>query len=175
MNLYAHLPDKQTREMVLKASNQISVVDPELKINYEEIRTRYTKGNYTEYEADKHILFEELNALQVFSLELIPGRNKVENLKPFVEFFESKRFLITFNTEHNTPLMEALTVKAGNAALDEYLLKVSYKGACVISAHQYFRSTGESGYLDSNGNSCDKSIYVSLGNTVIQTFINSIK
>ena len=98
--------------------------------------------------------------------------NKIANLKPFVEFFDSKGFVITFGTEHNTPAMDPLTVSVGDGELDEYLLKVSYEGACVIAAHQYLRSIGELGFVDEKGKpNSDRSEFVKLGDAVIRNYI----
>jgi hypothetical protein len=105
------------------------------------------KGNYTEFEADMEKLSEELQSLNIFSMELIPGRNDINHLKPFVSFFEQKGFIITFGTEHNTPDLIPLTVKTrGNVPLDDYLKKVNFEGVCIIAAHQHLRSWGEKGF-----------------------------
>jgi hypothetical protein len=129
------------------------------------------KGNITEFEQDMQGLYDKLVSLGIFSIELIPGRNRMNTLKPFVEFFDGKDFVVTFGTEHNTPVLEPLTVRAGDAELDDYLLKVGYEGACVIAAHQYLRSSGANGYLDRNGIPGKRSTFVSVGNAVIQKFI----
>jgi hypothetical protein len=131
-----------------------------------------SKGNYTEYESDPETLHKKLSLLNVHSLELIPGRNKYSNLKRFVEFFDNKNYVITFGTEHNTPVMEPLTVRASDRDMDEYLTGVSYEGACVIAAHQYLRSRGEKGYVDSDGMPAKRQEFVLLGNEVIRNFIN---
>ena len=109
--------------------------------------------------------------MHIYSLELIPGRNKLNHLKPFVEFFDKKGFVITFGTEHNTPALDPLTVSVGDSELDDYLLKVSYEGACVVAAHQYLRAQGEQGFLNETGIPGDKQAFISLGNAIIQNFI----
>ncbi len=129
-------------------------------------------GNYTDYESDMESLYKNLSAMNVYSLELIPGRNKLANFKPFVEYFDSKGFVITYGTEHNTPALDPLTVSLGDCELDEYLLKVSYEGACVVAAHQYLRSIGEIGYVDMNGKPVgERNEFIKLGDAVIQNFI----
>jgi len=108
------------------------------------------KGNYTEYEADMDALCHALRSRNIFSLELIPGRNDINHLKRFVKFFEQKGFIITFGTEHNTPELIPLTVDTrGNVPLDEYLRKVNFEGVCLIAAHQYLRRNGHIG-VDEN-------------------------
>ncbi len=129
-------------------------------------------GNYTEYESDMENLYKNLSAMNVYSLELIPDRNMLSNFKPFVEYFDSKGFVITFGTEHNTPALDPLTVSVGDSELDDYLLKVSYEGACIVAAHQYLRSIGEAGFVDMKGKPVgERSEFVKLGDAVIQNFI----
>ncbi len=129
-------------------------------------------GNYTEYEANKETLYERLTDMNVWSLELIPGRNRHQNLRTFVEFFDKRGFVITFGTEHNTPALDPLTVSAADAELDAYLQKVSYEGACITAAHQYMRSRGEKGYVDEQGMpSPDRNSFIRLGNSIINHFV----
>ncbi len=104
------------------------------------------KGFYTEYEANAENLYNELQKRNICSVELIPGRNDINHLRTFVEFFESKGFIITFGTEHNTPDLIPLTVDTrGNIPLNTYLKKVNYEGTCIIAAHQHLRSGGLEG------------------------------
>lgn len=130
-------------------------------------------GKYTEFEANKEVLFRKLTARNVFSLELIPGRNRVENLRTFVEYFHKRGFVITFGTEHNTPALDPLTVSAANGPLDEYLMRVGYEGACMIAAHQFTRARGRQGFVDKNGKVvADRNAFIKLGNALIEKFIN---
>jgi hypothetical protein len=104
------------------------------------------KGMYTEFEADKEAFCNEMTKRNIFCLELIPGRNDIQHLTSFVEFFDKKGFIITFGTEHNSPDCPPLTVTTrGNIPLSNYLKKVNFEGACLIAAHQHLRSQGESG------------------------------
>jgi hypothetical protein len=95
----------------------------------------------------------------------------VEHLVPFVEYFHKRGFVITFGTEHNTPALDPLTVSTANAPLDEYLMQVSYEGACIIAAHQFRRSMGETGFVDAEGKvTADRNELIQLGNLVIEKF-----
>ncbi|MEX0986590.1 MAG: hypothetical protein WD052_03860 [Bacteroidales bacterium] len=130
-------------------------------------------GNYTEFEEDKVRLFEKLSALNIYSVELIPGRNKIKAIRSFVEFFDRKGFVITFGTEHNTLVLDPLTVRASDSDLDDYLNEVNFKGAAVIAAHQYLRSQNQSGFVDEHGLVVgDRAEFVKLGNFIINNFIN---
>lgn len=109
-------------------------------------------GNCTEFEGDPEKLYSVLSGFGVGCIELIPGRNDHDFLEEFVEFFNERGFIITFGTEHNTPEMIPLTIKArGGKVLSKRLREINMKGASVISAHQYLRAYGEQGFIDSTG------------------------
>lgn len=129
-------------------------------------------GNFTDYEADKEKLLKELVKNDVYSIELIPGRNDCEILKDFVSFFNQNGFVITFGTEHNTPQLDPLKVTCrGGVPLDKALMQINYEGASVIAAHQYLLGKGREGYL--NGRKAkitEKDKFVELGKAVIAYF-----
>ncbi len=131
-------------------------------------------GEITDYESNYDRLYKNLTDLNVYSLELIPGRNDHGILTDFVHYFDEKGFVITFGTEHNTPFLDPLTITArGGCPLGSYLEQVSYRGACVIAAHQYLRSINEKGFLDERGiPGTNRDQLASLGHGLIQQFIN---
>jgi hypothetical protein len=132
-------------------------------------------GKYTEFEADTEKLHSSLASLGIGCIELMPGRNDHSNLKPFVEYFDKKGFLITFGTEHNTPELTPLTVTArGTKPLDDSLKKTAWEGACVIAAHQYLRAHDRQGYVLEDGSlsRSQKHDLAKLGHLVIEYFIN---
>ena len=132
-------------------------------------------GNYTEYESDPVELLEKLKKIKVFSVELIPGRNDYNNLKKFVSFFDKNKFVITLGTEHNTPAMEPVTVSCREGkALDQELVSSSYRGACVIAAHQYLYAQGREGYIRNDGTARtdEREYFEQLGDAVIRKFIS---
>jgi hypothetical protein len=132
-------------------------------------------GNFTDYEADKEKLLKKLVKNDVYSIELIPGRNDCEILKDFVSFFNQNGFVITFGTEHNTPQLDPLKVTCrGGLPLDKALMQINYEGASVIAAHQYLLDKGREGYL--NGRKAkitEKDKFVELGKAVIAYFEKS--
>jgi len=133
------------------------------------------KGNFTDYEGDFVQLYETLRSKGIYSIELIPGRNTFAVLKEFVTFFRSKNFLISFGTEHNTPLLDPIKVScSGGVELDEELEQIGFEGACIIAAHQYLIAKGEQGYLNADGDAKTKEYdsFVELGKAVINHFIN---
>lgn len=129
-------------------------------------------GNFTDYEADKEKLLKELVKNDVYSIELIPGRNDCEILKDFVSFFNQNRFVITFGTEHNTPQLDPLKVTCrGGVPLDKALMQINYEGASVIAAHQYLLGKGREGYLNERkAKITEKDKFVELGKAVIAYF-----
>ena len=131
-------------------------------------------GSVTEFERDREALYQNLLSMGIYSIELIPGRNKLEILEPFVRFFHEKDFVITFGTEHNAPGLIPLTVGCrGGVPLTDYLKKVNYEGACVIAAHQYLRARGEAGYVDAAGkaNTSQRTDFALLGDAVITKWL----
>jgi hypothetical protein len=132
-------------------------------------------GHCTEFETDPEKLYMSLKNMGIECIELIPGRNDINILNRFVEFFHNKGFLITFGTEHNTPEMIPLTVSArGAVPLDESLKKIAWEGVCIIAAHQYLRADGRQGYVLPDGTHSikQKRELVTLGKLVIEYFLN---
>ena len=128
--------------------------------------------NYTDYEADKKKLLETLKSNNVYSIELIPGRNKFHIFKEFVDFFHENRFVITFGTEHNTPKLDPVKVSAGGGIdLDDELKQINFEGAAVIAAHQFLKAKGEEGYLKNGiAKIGEKEYFIELGKAVIAYF-----
>lgn len=133
-------------------------------------------GDYTDYEKNSENLYNELSAKNVYSLELIPGRNDFEHLKEFVLYFHDRGFIVTFGTEHNTPELIPLKIFArGGKPLDEELKRINFEGACIIAAHQYLRAKEEDGYVDKNGKPRlnQKEEFIEIGNAVIEYFLQN--
>ncbi|MDD4108783.1 MAG: hypothetical protein PHH93_08700 [Prolixibacteraceae bacterium] len=129
-------------------------------------------GNITEYERDKAGLMRELINNDIYSIELIPGRNDFKILKDYVTFFRNNGFIITFGTEHNSPQLDPLKITCrGGIPLDDELKRVNFEGAAVIAAHQFLNSKGCGGYLQGRRAGMDeKERFVKLGKAVIARF-----
>jgi len=132
-----------------------------------------TSGNFTEFENDFGKLAEELGRMETNLIELIPGRNDINILKKFTEYMYHAGFTITFGTEHNTPEMEPLTVRArGRRDLDGLLLETAWKGTCVIAAHQYLRARGETGFVSAEKPLTEqRTAFEKLGEKVIEYYL----
>ncbi len=132
-------------------------------------------GRCTEYEANKQILHNELMVHGIHCIEFMPYRNDPEILRDYVTFFQKKGFVILFGTAHSTPDSKPLRVTTrGGEFLDGDLAAISYEGASILAAHQYFRSRGEQGYLDIDGNPRKEKMneFITLGKAVIHKFIS---
>ena len=131
------------------------------------------KGVCTDYEADKEKLLVELVKNDVYSIELIPGRNDFHILKDFVTYFHQNGFVITFGSEHNTPQLDPMKITCrGGVELDEELKQICYEGTAVIAAHQYLVANGKEGYLKGRkAKIAEKDYFVELGKAVIKNFL----
>lgn len=129
-------------------------------------------GNYTDYERDKEKLLKELTKRNIWSIELIPGRNTVEALSDYMNYFYNRGFIVTLGSEHNTPNLAPLKLSAGNAELTEELKTISYESSCVVIAHQYLRSQGDSGYIGNDGipKKDERNDFEVMGKTVFEYF-----
>ncbi|NQU88450.1 MAG: PHP domain-containing protein [Mariniphaga sp.] len=131
-------------------------------------------GKCTDYESDKEKFLKTLLDKNIYSIELIPGRNDFDILKDFVTYFHKNRFVITFGTEHNTPQLDPMKITCrGGVPLDDELRKINYKGAAIIATHQYLKSIGEEGYLSGEKPKIDQQQeFIKLGKAVIEQFIS---
>ena len=132
----------------------------------------FGNGNFTDFEADKVALLETLKSKNVFSIELIPGRNDFDILNDFVQYFNENGFVITFGTEHNTPQLDPVKISCGGGIdLDEELKQINYEGTAVIAAHQYLIANGDEGYLKNGiAKIKEKDKFIELGKAVISKF-----
>jgi hypothetical protein len=133
------------------------------------------KGVCTDYEADREKLLQELVKNDVYSIELIPGRNDFRILKDFVTFFHLNGFVVTFGSEHNTPQLDPMKITCrGGVELDEELKQICYEGTAVIAAHQYLIAKGKEGYLKGKkAKIAEKEYFIELGKAVINNFMKS--
>ncbi len=132
-------------------------------------------GEITEFEKDKERLFQNLVDMDIHCIELIPQRNRLEVLEPFVHYFYEKGFVVTLGTEHNAPGLTPLTPRcSGGVPLTDLLKQINYEGTCVIAAHQYLQAQGEGGFIDEAGKTqaYQRHYLTLLGNAVIRKWIN---
>ena len=132
----------------------------------------FGNGNFTDYEADKEKLLQELIKNDVYSIELIPGRNDYQILRDFVTFFHKNGFVITFGSEHNTPQLDPMKITCkGGVELEDELKQINYEGTAIIAAHQYLLSRGMMGYLSNRKAKMEeKAYFTELGKAVIAHF-----
>ncbi|MBN1388449.1 MAG: PHP domain-containing protein [Bacteroidales bacterium] len=176
------------RSVLLKSGGPAFVEeDPEIFIDPEEIRdlildaggipaypflADFEDGRYTDFEADRERAASSLIEQGFYSVEFIPARNDYHKLRDYVMFLYERGFIVTFGTEHNSPGIKPLEVKAGGGReLDEDLLRINYEGACIMAAHQYITANEGWGYLDEKGKpkTGEKLKFIKLGNEIIKT------
>ncbi len=180
--------ENEIRSRLLKAGGAAFVPeDPSAFLSLEEIREIIIdsggipcyplllddpQGNITEFESTPEKLMQELIRNHIYCIELIPSRNRFDALKEYVTYFNNNGFVVTFGTEHNTPLLEPLKVScSGGYPLDDELLNINYEGAAIIAAHQYLIARGEAGYLSGRIAKIDqRQRFVTLGKAVIDYF-----
>jgi len=132
-----------------------------------------SKGELTPFEEDWDRVDEVLQSYGISCIEAIPLRNTPEILKKFVDFFRSKKYIISFGTEHNSPGIFPLRVRVNkNQDLSPDMKKVSYDGCCIQAAHQYLVSRGQEGFINPQGKSDtdNRDYYRELGNAIIKEF-----
>lgn len=126
---------------------------------------------YTDFERVKKDTARVLKDRGVWSVEFIPTRNNINELREFSEFFQKEGFVVSFGTEHNSPGKQPVEVFAqGGEKLDKVLMDINYEGACITAAHQYLYTKYGVGVLDANGDfrKENRSDFVTLGNALIK-------
>ena len=190
MNNHAELED-EIRSVLLKAGGAAFVKeDPKAFIEIDEVISIILgaggipcypallddkTGEMTGYEEDWDVLHQNLQQRQIACIELVPIRNSFKVVKDFVTFFRERGYVITFGTEHNTPALTPLRVDTrDDVPFDYKIRKVAYEGACVIAAHQYLRSKGKEGFINSEGKARLEEEYefIELGAAVIDRFLH---
>jgi len=132
------------------------------------------QGNYTDFEKDLECVAKELTKRGFHSVEFITTRNRVDLLEKYAGYLHDNGFVVTFGSEHNTPVMEPVELFArGHTPLTERLMQINYEGACVIAAHQYVTTQGLEGYVDGKGytDRTKREEWVKLGDELIKSKI----
>jgi hypothetical protein len=129
------------------------------------------KENFTDFEQDVNKTAEALKQQGIWSVEFITTRNSTEVLEHYANYLYEQGFVITFGSEHNTPVMELvkLSVRGGHP-LPQTLKEIGYAGACVIAAHQHAVLNHKQGYVDTRGNpdAANRDEYIKYGNHLIK-------
>ncbi|MDR1525330.1 MAG: hypothetical protein LBS79_08800 [Tannerella sp.] len=132
------------------------------------------KGGFTDFEQDVVKAAETLKQRGIYAAEFITTRNSIEVLEQYAGYLHDNGFVVTFGTEHNTPVMEPILLHArNNTPLTERLKQINYDGACVIAAHQELVRNEKNGYIDAHGNADidNRHIYIKMGDELIQNVI----
>lgn len=136
------------------------------------------KGVYTDFENDLEKVAIALTERGFHSVEFITTRNEQQQLEKYASYLYEQGFIVTFGSEHNTPLLELILLSTrGGVPLTHRLKEINYAGACVIVAHQHLVAQGLQGYLNAEGvaDRSRRDEYVSLGASLIEMKRTEIK
>lgn len=136
------------------------------------------KGDYTDFEGNLERVAAQLTERGFHSVEFITTRNDVALLEKYARYLHAQGFVVTFGSEHNSPMMEPIRLFARNhTPLTDTLLKINYEGACVIAAHQQLVAQGLTGYLDENGHADrrQREDFVKWGDELIRMRLQTVK
>jgi len=136
------------------------------------------KGVYTDFENDLEKVAIALTERAFHSVEFITTRNEQQQLEKYASYLYEQGFIVTFGSEHNTPLLEPILLSTrGGVPLTHRLKEINYAGACVIVAHQHLVAQGLQGYLNAEGvaDRSRRDEYVSLGASLIEMKRTEIK
>jgi hypothetical protein len=127
-------------------------------------------GQFTDFEEDIARAAATLKARGIASVEFITTRNSVKVLEKYAGYLHERGFVVTFGSEHNSPAMEPIELKArGGKSLTDNLLRINYEGACVVAAHQDKVAKGEVGYTAAD--LARRQEFIEYGNRLIQSTI----
>ena len=137
-----------------------------------------SKGVYTDFENDLEKVAIALSERAFHTVEFITTRNEQQQLEKYASYLYEQGFIVTFGSEHNTPLLEPILLSTrGGVPLTHRLKEINYAGACVIVAHQHLVAQGLQGYLNAEGvaDRSRRDEYVSLGASLIEMKRTEIK
>jgi hypothetical protein len=102
----------------------------------------------TPWEEDIEKLYDRLEALKIFAVEVIPDRNTPERLREIVKKAVARGFPLFNGTEHNT--------KTPLPMVDKFFFDDEFKpcferGARILLGHQALRAAGKEGYVREDG------------------------
>lgn len=131
-------------------------------------------GEYTDFERDMEGAAVQLRERGIHSVEFITTRNDIKLLEKYTCYFYDQGFIVTFGTEHNSPVMEPLMLFARDGVpLTDRLKKINFEGACVIAAHQHIVAQGLEGYIDEEGEAdySKRDEFIKLGEELIKSIV----
>lgn len=102
----------------------------------------------TEKESNLDSLFDELQDLGIFAVEVIPNRNTRERLQDILDVAEKHGFPVFNGTEHNTKSPQPIL---DNLSKDSCFLSTFRRGAYLILGHQFLSTYAQKGYLNQEG------------------------
>ncbi|MDD4778648.1 MAG: PHP domain-containing protein [Fermentimonas sp.] len=131
-------------------------------------------GEYTDFERDLEVAAQKLTERGIHSVEFITTRNDIKLLDKYAGYLYDKGFIVTFGSEHNSPVMEPVELFARNGVpLTDRLKRINFEGACVVAAHQHVVSQGLEGYIEDDGQADrnKRNEFIRLGEELINSVV----
>lgn len=129
-------------------------------------------GEYTDFERDIVKVANQLTDRGFHSVEFISTRNNVYLLEKYASYLNDQGFIVTFGSEHNSPVMEPIELFCRNKTpLTEKLEEINFNGAAIIAAHQHLVAQGLEGYIDVDGyaDRSKRDEFINLGRELIDS------
>jgi len=108
--------------------------------------------NSSEMESPETLL-RFLTGEKIHAIEFIPQFTDKKRLSVYMQHFDRNDICVTVGTGcyiHTTPLLLPQTIDG--APLQKDLLEISFRGTCILAAHQESHKTGKHGFIDSSSN-----------------------
>ena len=102
----------------------------------------------TERERDIAALLDRLEAMNIFTLEVIPHRNTKERLAEVIDTAKERHWPVFNGTEHNTPERRPMLAPL---SLDPDFLPWFERSAAVLLGHHALVARGEPGFVNNAG------------------------
>lgn len=107
---------------------------------------------FDESEKEPLNLASQLENRGIHAIEFIPSHISVDKLLPYMELFNKRDFCVLVGTDNDTPLRSSFVPATSDGVpLGGRLLDISYRGACIVAAHQELHLQKRRGFLDEKG------------------------
>jgi hypothetical protein len=135
---------EESREAFIPVEEMVSMA-----LELGAIPTYPVLGNpVTPWEEDLEKLYDRLEALRMYAIEVIPNRNTRERLQEIVTRAVARGFPVFNGTEHNTKTPLPLVDKF---FFDDAFRPHFERGARILLGHQALRKAGKEGYVREDG------------------------
>jgi len=123
-----------------------------------------------EFEDPADELAGKVLARGIYAAEIIPVRNRSVVVDEYVRAFTQAGIVVMAGTEHNTADRLPLDPACVDGPVSEFAREAFWQGTCVVAAHQWLSSCGDTGFVDSRGARTDATVteLAALGASLIE-------